>query len=130
MFRKISVILLAIFFSVAGTAHFITPATYLPLMPDYLPWHLALIYLSGVAEILGGVGLLWRCSRLLAGWWLIAVLVAVFPANIHMLTHQVPLLGQQVPLWIFWLRLPLQLLMILWIYACCICPAAGKRATW
>jgi uncharacterized membrane protein len=116
MLWKISCFLLAAFFTVAGANHFISPDTYLPLMPSYLPWPLALIYLSGVAEIAGGIGVLIPQWRRLAGWGLIALLVAVFPANIHMLVNNVPLGGQQLPPWVLWARLPLQLVMIAWVY--------------
>jgi uncharacterized membrane protein len=120
MIGKVSIILLAVFFTIAGAYHFISPETYRPLMPEYLPWPMALIYLSGAAEMIGGIGICFPKWRWLAGWWLIAVLVAVFPANIHMLTHRVPLGGNEVPLWIFWARLPLQAVMIVWVYYNCI----------
>ncbi len=129
---KISIFFLAVFFIVAGANHFISPGTYLPLMPDYLPWHLPLIYLSGLAEIAGGIGICFPQSRRLAGWWLIAVLVAVFPANIHMLMNDVPLGGVSVPTWVYWIRLPLQGLLMVWVYWACVkAPAqrgSGRRA--
>lgn len=121
---KISVAILALFFTVAGANHFISPGTYLPLMPEYLPWHLPLVYLSGVAEMIGGIGLCLRISRRLAGWWLIAVLIAIFPSNLHMLMNDVPIHGKSVPLWIYWVRLPLQCLLIAWVYVSCV---RGKR---
>ena len=120
MTRKISIILLAVFFTVAGAYHFISPQTYLPLMPEYLPWHLGLIYVSGAAEMLGGIGIGFPKWRWLAGWGLIALLVAVFPANVHMLMAQVPLRGTSVPEWIYWLRLPLQAVLIGWVYWSCV----------
>jgi uncharacterized membrane protein len=121
MFRRISLVVLTLFFTLAGLNHFLSPEIYLPLMPDYLPWHLPLIYLSGLAEIVGGIGICFSKWRRLAGWWLIAVLVAVFPSNIHMLMNDVPLGGAAVPAWIFWARLPLQAALIAWVYwTCCI----------
>ncbi|NQX00357.1 hypothetical protein HQ447_06825 [bacterium] len=120
MLRQISIIVLAVFFTVAGANHFLSPETYRPLMPEYLPWHLPLIYLSGLAEIAGGIGIMFRQSRRLAGWWLIAVLAAVFPANIHMLVNQVPLAGVAVPPWVFWARLPLQGALVAWVYVSCV----------
>jgi uncharacterized membrane protein len=120
MFRSISIVILALFFTLAGLNHFISPGIYLPLMPDYLLWHLPLIYLSGLAEMIGGIGICVPKWRKLAGWWLIAVLVAVFPSNIHMLIHDVPLGGAAVPSWIFWARLPLQGVLMAWIYWACI----------
>lgn len=120
MLHKISIVILATFFTVAGAAHFTSPKIYLPMMPDYLPWHLALIYASGVAEMAGGIGICFPKWRWLAGWGLIALLVAVFPANVHMLMNQMPLNGKIVPEWILWVRLPLQALMIAWVYVSCV----------
>lgn len=120
MITKISITILAVFFTVAGAYHFISPETYLPLMPDWLPWHLPLIYLSGAAEMIGGIGICFQISRRLAGWWLIAVLIAVFPANLHMLMSHVPLGGKSVAPWIYWVRLPLQGLLIAWVYVACV----------
>lgn len=124
MIRKISLWLLSVFFVVAGLGHFFSPETYLPLMPAYLPWHLFLIYLSGTAEVAGGVGLCVPQFRRSAGWGLIALLVAVFPANIFMLTDGLVLGGQAIPEWILWLRLPLQGLLIAWVWWA----AVAKRA--
>ncbi|MBK1884508.1 DoxX family protein [Luteolibacter pohnpeiensis] len=126
--RLLSCGLLGIFFTVAGIAHFASPETYLPLMPDYLPWHLPLIYLSGAAEIIGGLGLWIPKLRRAAGWWLIAVLLGVFPANIHMLVNHVPLAGRPVPEWILWARLPLQFLLIAWIWWASIRKTQGRNA--
>ena len=66
--------------------HFVIPKTYESIVPDYLPAHRALVYASGVAEIAGGAGLMYPDAeaRRWAGWWLIATLIAVFPANVHM----------------------------------------------
>jgi uncharacterized membrane protein len=119
MFRKISIVILAVFFTVAGAYHFISPATYLPLMPYYLRWHLGLIYLSGAAEMLGGIGICFPKWRRLAGWGLIALLVAVFPANVHMLLNHVPVGGKSVPEWVYWMRLPLQGVLVAWVYRAC-----------
>jgi uncharacterized membrane protein len=116
MLRKISLILLAGFFILAGANHFRVPEFYLPMMPDWLPWHRALIAASGAAEMLGGIGLILPKWRRLAGWWLIAVLAGVFPANVHMLLHDVPLAGNHVPAWILWIRLPLQVALMAWVW--------------
>lgn len=117
---KISRILLAVFFIIAGANHFISPDVYLPLMPECLPWPTALIYLSGAAEMAGGIGMGFPKWRWLAGWWLTAVLVAVFPANIQMLTHHVPINGHTLPLWVLWIRLPLQAVLAAWVYLACV----------
>lgn len=120
MLRKVSVVVLAVFFVVAGANHFRSPGTYLPMMPGYLPWPLALIHLSGVAEMAGGIGICIPKWRRLAGWGLIALLVAIFPANVEMLVHRVPLAGRTIPEWVLWARLPLQAVLIVWVYASCV----------
>src|SRR5262245_7048211 len=94
------------FFVLAGTLHFVRPRTYVRIMPPYLPGHRELVYASGAAEALGGLGLVPRATRRAAGWWLIATLIAIFPANVHMALHheefpKVP--GGAVALWV---RLP------------------------
>ena len=104
---------LALLFVGAGIWHFLHPATYLAIMPPQLPQPLALVYVSGFFEIIGGLGLLLRPTRRLAGWGLLALLVAVFPANVHMaLIHEK--LG--IPGWVAWGRLPLQLPLLWWVW--------------
>ena len=75
------------FFVLAGVMHFVKPRQYEAIMPDYLPAHRELVYASGVAEIAGGAGLMLPAARRVAGWWLIATLVAIFPANVWMAQH-------------------------------------------
>jgi uncharacterized membrane protein len=119
-FLTTSRVTLALFFIVAGTGHFITPAPYLAIVPTYLPWPAAMVALSGVAEILGGVGVCFRSTRRAAGWWLIALLIAVFPANIHAISTGMVIGGHALPAWILWARLPFQLLFIAWVYRVCL----------
>jgi len=71
-------------FLLAGGLHFTHTRFYVAIMPPYVPAHRKMVYASGVAEIVGGAGLLHPRTRRAAGWWLLATLVAVFPANIHM----------------------------------------------
>ena len=97
---------------VAGIPHFTHPDFYLPMMPPYLPWHLELIYLSGLFEILGGIGLALPKTRKVAGWGLVALLFAVFPANIHIVAAEVQLTADPINPVVMWLRLPLQLVFI------------------
>ena len=101
-------------FIVAGANHFLNTPFYVSIMPPYLPWHEALVYVSGLAEIgLGGLLLFERWSRL-AAWGLIALLIAVFPANVHMAMH--PEQYEWASPLALWLRLPLQGFLILWAY--------------
>jgi len=100
----------------AGANHFIAPQTYVAMMPEALPAHLALVYISGIAEIAGGLGLILPATRRLAAWGLVALLVAVFPANLNMAINDLPLGGEPVPAWALWGRLPLQLVLIAWAY--------------
>lgn len=109
-------ILLSLFFLIAGALHFLSPGAYMQIMPTYLPHPLLLIYLSGVCEIAGGAGVLIPRVRRLAGFGLIALLVAVFPANVHMAMNHLPLAGKTLPDWLLWLRLPLQALLIAWVW--------------
>ena len=106
--------LFALLFVAAGVNHFRDPATYVRIMPTYLPWHLALVYVSGVCEILLGGLLLVPRFRRPAAWGLIALLVAVFPANVHMALH--PAEFPTIPAAALWARLPLQGVLIAWAY--------------
>lgn len=106
--------LLAVFYIGAGLNHFISPEFYMKIMPPYLPWPLFLVYLSGFFEVaLGTLILIPRFTRL-AAWGLIALLIAVFPANIHMVLHTelYPDIGPVL----LWIRLPFQALFIAWAY--------------
>lgn len=104
--------LLAVIMVAAGVYHFVNPQVYVSIMPEYLPWHLALVYISGALEILFGAGLLTGYSSL-AAWGLIALLIAVFPANLNMALH--PELAPQISSVLLWLRLPLQAVLIWWV---------------
>lgn len=98
---------LAVFFVVAGANHFISPAIYLGMVPAWLPWPAAMNAISGAAEVLGGIGLLLLRTRRIAGWGLIALLIAVFPANVHVaLQGHMP--GTTLSPLVLWWRLPFQ----------------------
>lgn len=105
---------LGLSFVLAGLYHFINPAFYLRMMPSYLPWHLFLIYLSGFFETALGLLLLVPKYTRLAAWGLIALLVAVFPANVNMALN--PQLFPDLPPVALWLRLPLQIVFIALAY--------------
>ncbi len=85
-------------------------------MPKYLPVHRTLIYISGFFAILGGVGLMIPRLRSFSAWGIMSLLLAVLPANIYMWTHNVELPNSSTPGWFLLLRIPLQFLLIAWIY--------------
>lgn len=115
-FKAISRFFLAALVITAGILHWATPRPFVQMMPPYLPYPLELVHISGVFEILGGVGL-WvpRVSRA-AAWGLILLFIAVFPANVHMAVNDVVLDGIPHNLVAYWLRLPLQLVLIAWAW--------------
>jgi uncharacterized membrane protein len=104
------------FFVAAGVLHFVRPRMYEAIMPDYLAARRPLVYASGAAEALGGAGLVHPATRRVAGWWLIATLVAIFPANVWMAQHpeRYRLPGGRVALLA---RLPLQAALVAWVRA-------------
>ena len=107
--------LLGLFFIAAGINHFWHTAFYLAMMPPWLPWHAELVAFSGTAEILLGSLMLLSRWQAVAGWGVIALCVAVFPANVHMALHP-ELFTQFTPAGL-WLRLPLQGIVIAWAWA-------------
>ncbi len=109
-------VLLAALFLLSGAFHFFAPQLYLRIMPPYLPSPLILVYVSGAAEILGGTGLLIGSTRKVAAWGLVALLIAVLPANIYMATAHLPVPGVMGNSWAQWLRIPLQLPLIYWAW--------------
>ena len=106
--------LLGLLFVLAGVNHFLRPDFYTGIMPPYLPWHRELVFLSGVCEVTLGVLLVVPRFTPLAAWGLIALLIAVFPANVHMALH--PTLYPEFSPLVLWLRLPLQGVLIAWAY--------------
>jgi uncharacterized membrane protein len=103
--------IIAVFFILAGLNHFRTPALYLGMMPPWLPRPVAVNAVAGCAEVLGGLGLLIPPLRRAAGWGLIALLIAVFPANVHVaLQGRMPGLDASPAL--LWWRLPFQAVFI------------------
>jgi uncharacterized membrane protein len=117
MARLVTRILLAALFLFAGTVHLLNPRLFLPIMPPWIPDPIAGIVISGVCELLGGVGLLVPRATVqnAAGWGLLLLLVAVFPANIYMAAAHVRVRGFPVENWMSWARLPLQPLIMLMV---------------
>lgn len=106
--------LLGVLFVLAGANHFIHTQFYVSIMPAYMPWHIGLVYVSGAAEMLLGVMLLFRRSERLAAWGAIALIIAVTPANIQMAIH--PELYPDYSQAVLWARLPLQVVLIAWAF--------------
>jgi uncharacterized membrane protein len=108
--------IVAALFIAAGLNHFLSPAPYVAIVPSFLPSAKALVYISGAAEIAGGVGILFRATRRIAGFGLIALLIAVFPANIYAAWHGMQIGGRALPEWILWARLPFQPVFMALVY--------------
>lgn len=107
-------IITGIVFIIAGINHFIIPSFYMEIMPPYLPYPLMLIYLSGVAEVICGILLIISKTRKIGAWLTIALLIAIFPANIQMTIDELNNGG--VLFYASIVRLPLQFLLIYWVY--------------
>lgn len=105
---------LAAFFIGAGVNHFVIPGVYKRIVPPGLGDPETLVRVSGVAEVAGGVGVLLPRTRRLAGCGLVALLAAVFPANVHMARN--PEKFEKIPAWALYARLPLQPLMMWWAW--------------
>ena len=114
MIRTISKSLLALLMVSAGILHFVRYDFFLKIVPDYLPFPLEIVYISGVCEIALGVLLLIPRFSHLAAWGIVALLIAVFPANIYAYQHQELIPAPPI---VHFLRLPLQGLLILWAYS-------------
>ena len=112
--REILKWLYGILFALAGANHFAHTDFYVGIMPPYLPWHTALVYASGVAEVMLGILLLSRRFERVAAWGMIALIVAVTPANVHMAMHAD--LYPQYSSTALWWRLPLQAVLIAWAF--------------
>ncbi len=111
---RVGRLLMGMMYIVAGVGHFLATRMYMGIMPDYLPAHRELVLLSGVAEIAGGVGVLVPQTQRAAAWGLVALLIAVMPANVWMVQHPERYPG--VPVWAMWARLPLQGVLIWWAW--------------
>ena len=109
---------LTVFMVAAGLNHFLSPEPYLGMMPAEIPerFHVLLVDISGIAEMAGGLGLILPATRRLAAWGLIALYVAIFPANLNMAINHLPLGTKPIDAWLLWARLPLQLLLIVWSF--------------
>lgn len=111
-FKKMTIYFMSAGYIYIGIRHFIDPDFFLAIMPDYLPLHLEAVYLSGVFEILLGGMLLFKKYRKVAGWGLIALLIAVFPANIYLAQNEVAQQTLNISQTTAIVRLPFQALFI------------------
>lgn len=109
---------LALLFVTIGVLHFVAPRFFLAIVPPWVPDPALAVSASGVAEIAGGLGLLVPRVRRFAGWGLLLLLVAVFPANVHMLRQALAAEPPASPAWLvaLWVRLPLQPLLMVWVW--------------
>jgi uncharacterized membrane protein len=113
-FRAAMKVLMAMLYIAAGIIHFLKPQLYLRIMPPYLPWPMFLQYLAGFFEFVLGLSLLFPKYTRQAAWGLIALLIAVYPANIHMAVNMH--LYPEFSVWYHWVRLPLQFVLIAWAW--------------
>ncbi len=111
--RVVGLTVVFLWFFIGGISHFAATETEMRIVPTYVPWPWAAVIISGVFELLGAAGILWRPTRRIAGLGLMALTIAVTPAHIYML-QQPDLFG--VPIWALWVRLPIQvgLLWLIW----------------
>lgn len=121
--RHVLRVFLAAMMVAVGAYHFIAPMPFVKIVPSFLPEPLLLVYVSGFFEILGGIGLLIPKVSRAAAWGLIALYLAVFPANINMAVNHLPLGDTYYPIG-NWVRLPFQVLFIVWAYY------LSKRRAW
>lgn len=115
--RRASIVLLALIFGTAGFLHFTTPAFFVRIVPDWVPNAALAVALSGIAEIAGAAGLMVPATRRAAAWGLIGLLLAVFPANVHMLRMAIDARESAVVQLVLWARLPLQPLLMWWLWS-------------
>lgn len=114
--KEILRVVLALSIITVGMLHFAKPAPFVKIVPPQLPYPLELVYISGFFEILGGIGLLVPLVSVAAAWGLIALFVAVFPANINMAVNHIDLEGVPPSQALYWARLPLQAVLIAWAW--------------
>lgn len=112
---KAAVAMAALFFF-TGADHFLHPARYVAMIPPALPAPLALTYISGLFELAGALGLSFPRTRRWAAWGLVALLIAVFPANIYVAFAGLTVEGLPTARWYYWARLPIQFVFLAWAW--------------
>ncbi|ACK72493.1 membrane protein-like protein [Gloeothece citriformis PCC 7424] len=108
--------ILAVSIIIVGITHFIRPDQYAKIVPPLFPNPVALVYISGFFEILGGIGLIIPFVSVAAAWGLIALFIAVFPANIYQAIYSIPIEGIPHHPLLYWVRLPFQAVLIAWAW--------------
>lgn len=111
---RIPLLVITLFFLSGGMAHFVLMDFFVAAMPDYLGYHQELVLVSGVFELLGAIGILIPRTRLLAAYGLMALIAAVYPANVHMALH--PERYPDIPALFLYVRLPFQFLFIWFVW--------------
>lgn len=106
--------IMALLYGLAGLNHFRNPKMYIRIIPPFFPNPTLLNMLSGIAEIALGILLIIPATSKLAAWGIVLLLIAVFPANVFMVTDERASFG--LPKWILWLRLPIQFVLIFWAF--------------
>lgn len=114
--KEIFRVILAVSLVVVGITHFTRPEQYARIVPPQLPYPFQLVYVSGIFEILGGIGLLIPFVSVAAAWGLIALFIAVFPANINQAINSIPIEGIPHHPLLYWFRLPFQAVFIAWAW--------------
>lgn len=114
--KRVLLWVMGAFYILSGLNHFVSADAYIAIMPDYLPWHSQLVFLSGLVEVGLGIAVLIPATRVPAAWGIIVLLIAVFPANLYVAMNDLPYVGDEPSTVLNWLRLPLQLVLIAWAY--------------
>lgn len=114
--KEVFRVILTISMIVVGVLHFLKPEPFVKIVPDYLPYHLELVYISGFFEILLGIGLLIPAVSSAASWGLIVLFIAVFPANINQVVNNIAIEGIPHNQLLYWIRLPFQAVLIAWAW--------------
>ncbi|MCC5614623.1 DoxX family protein [Nostoc sp. CHAB 5836] len=128
-YKEILRVVLAISIIVVGVTHFVVPEEYVKIVPPQLPYPLELVYLSGFYEILGGIGLLVPPVSQAAAWGLLALFIAVYPANINMAVNLIKIEHIPNSPWVHVVRLPFQAVLIAWAWWYTKSSVGEKRAS-
>jgi len=114
--KEIFRVILSVSIIVVGITHFVKPEEYASIVPPQFGDRFAMVYISGFFEILGGIGLLIPFVSVAAAWGLIALFIAVFPANIYQAIYSIPIAGIPHHPLLYWFRLPFQAVFIAWAW--------------